>query len=432
MNCSLNRGAAVALVGSFLLVGCGGSGTELPATGEANIPTGETVTALTLSGLVTDDPIVNADVMISVGNTEFSSSVPTGSLGEFQVRIDSQNPSALVKGTAYDAANGVRLTATLDTFEGCVELARNDVVNSVKITNITTAKQVLTERLALDGNVESFDEFVSLSSQVDATELLELASAIKIVVENLGGNTLPSGYADTLALARSIAAGTSTFESDVELLSPGILAQAQAKLLTDGHATLLFSADDAQGVYVSSENRYIYAMFGTGTALVDYFADQAFSTIPSWSITESGAIELRYFDVNDSRDTLTLLSSTDRSLQIVTDNSLGNQPRIASTVTKYGFGGAFAQAAVVGQFADPRNVNDRLTLQTDGVGFSTSGDQQTAFTWSIDEAGHLNIAWPNTGRTLELINLDDGASVLSITRFDGQFPQLTVGTWSSS
>ncbi len=415
--------------------GCGGSGSDA-ITGTNPVPD---ATKLTIEGLITDDPIVNARVMFNVGGQEFTGAVPTGSQGEFSVEIESQSADALVVGNAFDEAHGVYLSAVLGTFSGYRDQARNSVVNSVKITNITTAQQVLAERLALDGQIGSYDEFTQLLPQIDATELLELSALIKTVVEGINGSVLPSGFGNTLDLARAIADGSSTFAADLALQSPGTLEFALNKLLTDGHATVDFTATNAAGVYASVSDHYVYAIFDNGSALVEYFDDNAMVSTPSWNITEDGKLRINFFGFDRDSDSLTLLGSAENSLHIVTDLaglSSASVDRIASTVTKYEFAAGFDVADIVGTFADPHLSQNNLVFQAGGAGYSVNrndANTEAPFTWSVATDGRLNIDYTNSFKSEEIVAIQSGdqSRVLSIARFDGQFPTLSVADWGS-
>ncbi|NNF15147.1 MAG: hypothetical protein HKN70_00300 [Gammaproteobacteria bacterium] len=435
MNYSANPIGAMIAVAMLAVSGCSGGGSEVVST----LPQVDDSATLTLSGLVTDDPIVNADVSFMVGNREFPGGVPTGSRGEFQLQVVSDNPDDMVVGRAHDAANGVYLTAVLDTFEGCINRAVDNVVDNVKVTNITTAQQVLAERLALDGSIDGYAEYMELSEQIDAMELLELAASIKSVVENINGTVLPSGYENTLELARAIASGSSTFDSDVELLNPGTLAFARDKLLNDGHATVPFSGGDAPGVYASVGQNFVYAVFADGSAMVEQFDDTAIPGTPSWSITDSGSLQVNFVNFRRSADRLTIMGNADNLMHVVADEIDGAGAaagRDAATVKKYRFGPAFDAAGVPGTVADPYFVQDDLVFASDGTGVAqnrANPANQTSFAWSINAQGNLHLEFANSMRSVEFVNLvdSDATTVLSITRYDNQYPALAVNTWGS-
>jgi hypothetical protein len=64
-------------------------------------------------------------------------------------------------------------------------------VAGLSITNVTTAHYVLALRCDLGRDFDDLDEVESVAPSVDSGELLELAAAIKTVVENRDGVALP-------------------------------------------------------------------------------------------------------------------------------------------------------------------------------------------------------------------------------------------------
>ncbi len=433
MKHAMRLTTTLASAGLLFAAGCGG-GT--PSTKDPIVDAPLPEDAVTLSGIVTDNPIVNASVMMSVAGNDFMAGVPTGSRGDFSIRIESDDPLALVTAEAWDDVNGVRLSAVLDTFEGCQILARNGIVDDVLITNVTTAQKVLGERIAADGSIDSFDEFTEIADQIDADELLELAAALKVVIENIDGNTLPSGYADTVALARDIAAGTSTFLADIETATPGALDTARELLLTDGNATVPVRPESAAGVYLSDDFRFVYALFDNGTALADFFQDFLVPGVPSWAIDELGRINVTFYGFNRAGDSLSVLGRVGDMLHIVADfDGLGDPTGqlVASNVRKYDFGGTFDSAAVVGAWFDPATPSTQWVFEASGDGYRVDAGtlvRSDAFTWSITADGRLRVEYAEFDEVLEIVLLDafeDGVQqVLNVSRFASQWSTLSV------
>lgn len=403
-----------------------------PSDAPSAVTPGPTADKLTLSGVVTDNPIVNASVMVRVGTSEFAGAPATGSNGEFTLEIESQDGAALVTAEAEDAVNGVKLSAILDTFDGCRALARNGVVDGVKVTNVTTAQQVLAERLATDGSVDSFDEYAELAAQIDGDELFELAAALKVVIENVQGNVLPAGVTDTVELARAIAAGESSFLADLATLSPGALDEARNKLLTDGHATLPFEPVSAPGVYVSTTGSYAYAVFDNGTALADFFDDNPVPNTPSWALNDLGQIVVTYYGWSRQSDALSAIGQVDDVVHVVagaTDLNGEAGATTAGTVVKYGFGAAFDATDVAGTWADPMDEVSHWVFQADGSGYrlnSITDVQSDAFDWTVNAAGSVEMHFAESAEQMEITRLAADDMVLTVNRIGGQWAALNV------
>lgn len=414
-----------------LLSACGGGASDAPRATPDPVPSSK----ITLSGVVTDNPIVNASVMVRVADTAFSDAPPTGSNGEFQLDITSEKPDALVAAEALDAVNGVKLTAILDTYANFTAQARNGVVDGVKITNVTTAAQVLAEQLAADGSVDTLAEYRSLIEQIDSQTLFELSAAIKVVVENIDGNVLPSGVADTAELARLIAAGDSTFFSDLAEASPEALAEARAKLLSDGNATLPFDVVSAPGVYSALEESFTYAVFENGTALVDYGDDSSVPGTPAWSLNDNGQIDIRFFGFERSTDRISAIGQVEDVMHIVTEADFGNAQVVeAASVQKVGFGRAFTDAEVPGSWIDGSMETSRWVFEGSGLGHrlnTTTQTQEDVFSWSVTADGRISLAFDQSDETMQFKRVDSGNDdVLVIRRFAGQFALLSFSTLS--
>ncbi|MEM9383852.1 MAG: carboxypeptidase-like regulatory domain-containing protein [Pseudomonadota bacterium] len=223
---------------------------------------------VTVSGVVTDAPIANAIVTLTVDGQQFEAPTPTDANGAYTVEISSTDPDALVLCEAVDPNGAARFTALLDDFEGFQEAANEEgVVEAVDITNVTTAQFVLATQLTDDGQIDDLDELETAAEMVDADELLELSAAIKVVVEAIEGVTLPEGIDDTQALAEAIAEGTTTFVEDLEVTNPGTLDEAVDLVLTDGNATVAWTEETVPGVYMPSDDDSVFVFFAGGQGL---------------------------------------------------------------------------------------------------------------------------------------------------------------------
>ena len=411
-----------------LLFGCGGGASDAPQVQPASTASSK----ITLSGVVTDNPIVNASIMVRVANNAFDDAPPTGSNGEFSVDISSDTPDALVTAEALDAVNGVMLSAVLETYSNYTSQARNGVVQGVKITNVTTALQVLAERIANDGSVDSFAEYQALVEQIDGEELFELAAAIKVVVENIDGNVLPAGINNTAELARLIASGNSSFLSDLAIASPTALVEARGKLLTDGNATLPFGPTSATGVYVATDSSYIYAVFPNGSALVDNLDDNVVPGVPSWSLNERGQIVVRFFGFERQTDALSAIGQAGNVLQVVRQSDFGNEQATNATgVFKHNFGDAFDASNVPGVWIDGTMETSRWVFDAAGTGHRLNTQtqiQSDAFVWNVTTDGRINMQFDGTEESMQFSRLSGVDQVLQVSLFNGQYAYLNVST----
>ncbi|MEO0971517.1 MAG: hypothetical protein AAFX85_00365 [Pseudomonadota bacterium] len=225
----------------------------------------DTGVSITVNGVVTDAPIANAVVTLTVNGQSFEAPVPTDAEGRYSVDITSDDPEALVLCEAVDPNGAARFTALLDNFEGFQESAdENGEVQDVDITNVTTAQFVLAQQLAEDGQIDDLEELESVSEMVDTEDLLELSAAIKVVVEAIDGVVLPDGIDDTQALAEAIVNDETTFIEDLETTNPGTLEDAVDLVLTDGNATTEWTEDFVPGVYQPLDDDQFFVFLAGG------------------------------------------------------------------------------------------------------------------------------------------------------------------------
>ncbi len=406
------------VLGALLgLTGCGSSGSDTTSdTGSQTPPPpppsgGETIT---VTGKVTDMPIPNATVMLTVDGQVFQAPLSTDADGNFEVDIESDDPDALVLMEAFDP-NGVRFTALLDTFGGFQEEADADGrVADKDITNVTTAHYVLATRAAADGSIDDADELTDTAASVDANAVLELSAAIKLVVENIEGVALPAEYSDTQELAEAIVDGTSSFIDDVETTNPGALNDAVDLVLTDGNATIEWETDDVPGVYMHQDGFSLHAMFADGTGFASSYDRDAVHSF-QWSINAAGKLEIMYFDGTVERDVVTLLSDTDDVITVMVEE-MGPGDEVLSenpgTALRYDFEDGFTNDNVAGSYSTMGEPGRLHVMLEDHNGYTldlVTGAQDDAFTWEVSSEGTLWIVDAADGATSQARVLDGAA-----------------------
>lgn len=369
---------------------------------------------LTVSGFVTDMPIANATVVLTVNGQEFTAANPTGADGSYTVDIETTDTDALVECVAFDPNGPARFTALLNSFAGLQEDADVDgIIDDANITNITTAQQLLAESLAADGSIDDLAELQALAEQVDPDELLELAAAIKVVVDGLQGTVLPEEFTDVLELAQAIVDGTTTFVEDIETTNPGIIDAAIAQVVSDGFATVPFDAESMPGVYIDTSGTQITVLMedGSGYLAEDELDGQVIDDI-TWSLTETGALEIAFTGTEDT-DTIVLLTDAAGVQTVYVTSVEEGQEQEPGTfsVVRVGFDPAgFDTASATGSYRDPDTDDEDsetefTVLVTGGSGYEidiATGVQDGFFTWVVNADAELVITdddLPDIGET---------------------------------
>ncbi|MFK8015977.1 MAG: hypothetical protein AB8G17_11125 [Gammaproteobacteria bacterium] len=439
MNCSSKLCIALSFAG---LVGCGGGGSDatsaVTSTSSATPP--PVTSKLTITGAVTDDPIDSAIVSFRVGDREFEASRSSDVSGGFSVDIEYDSLDDIVYGRALRNASGIHFLGDVMTVGDLLDRSTDGTVTGTRITNVTTAKFVLTRHSTDDGSIDSYDEFMQASRGVDPEALLNVGAAIKAVVEAIDGTTLPNDIDTTLDLAEGIVDGSSTFIDDLNVTSPGTLGTAIEKLLSDGFATEDFDEELVPGVYMSTTSLRTYALFEDGSGLLNSFDDSGIQRLSSWAVNSDGDLELTHASRDAKRDILQRLSASGESISI-------NQKRVdtqdeAVTVDVanfdlYRFEGQFDATTAVGSYSNTNGTGLDFVLNAGGTGYfaHSNGTVVGDLTWLVSGDGRLVL---DIGRgqitTLSMLRSDDGElRVLSQDSVTGGFVQnIVIQTFSQS
>jgi hypothetical protein len=369
--------------------------------GGANPPPDDTGETVVVSGVVTDMPIPNATVVITVDGESFEAPLPTDANGAYTVEIESSNPDAMVLCEAYDPAGVARFSAMLNNFAGFQALAdETGAVEGADITNVTTAQFVLASRLTDDGEIDDLDELQTVSEMVDTEELLELSAAIKVIVDGIDSVVLPEGVADTQALAEAIASGESDFIEQLALTNPGTLEEAIDRVINDGNATTEWTAAEVPGVYVPSDGFSLLVFLEGGVGLEQDFGDESAGAGEfQWSINEQGQLRLDFEGPGGVVETelVTLLTVAGNVISVAVDTvGVEDDGRGTDTAVRFRFDAdGFDPATVQGTYVSTSSdEGEASVLLADGTGYDfdlANGIQQGTFTWTIDNAGVISV-----------------------------------------
>ncbi|MCE4558098.1 Ig-like domain-containing protein [Roseateles cellulosilyticus] len=163
--------------------------------------------ALTLNGRVTDGPIANAAVKVSVGSQSFSATADAS--GKYSVAIKTSQPGDFVTLTAAGAGAQAQLvlTSLVGEARSLAAAARDGKLAAeqkagLDVTHVTAAQAGL---ISQAGTVPKTDAELATALQgLSPQTVLDTAAAVKLVVD--GGTALPTGVADTRELLNSSSA----------------------------------------------------------------------------------------------------------------------------------------------------------------------------------------------------------------------------------
>lgn len=275
----------------------------------------------TLAGRVHDAPLAGASVVATVGATVLAP-VVTAADGSYRVTVRSADPSAFVslQATGAGAQSTVVLKSLLGELRELAPLAAAAASAAsgtptltvamwpaADVTHISTATAALAQ-IALGKPVASAADLASVQGRFNGDQVIDVATAIKLVADN--GVALPAGSATTLALAGDAAAVASLLVAqsaadpvayvaaqqsvlgDIELAAPPPLPTAanpsRTVLIVTGRGAASIEAErivlnlDKTASYVGSEVRIgtwsssgaeVTVMFATAIASVAYSND---------------------------------------------------------------------------------------------------------------------------------------------------------------
>ncbi|HEA15083.1 MAG TPA: hypothetical protein ENH88_01250 [Pseudoalteromonas prydzensis] len=218
------------------------------------------VSNVTITGLVTDEPIANAELEIVVGGESFQ--VQANDSGRYTavLNIDESSTKKLVrvKAKGLDALNpGVEFVSQLSSVEKLLAQAGEDnTLDSndnfgVNITNVTTAEFALLTRDGTEPTSE--EELNSALLNVDADEKIQLATLIKIVVDN-PEYSLPEGVNSTLELVANEQVAKQ-FEEEVIEKDPEIIEKTKKEIKEDDDL-VTGATGTLEGNYIINSPRY--------------------------------------------------------------------------------------------------------------------------------------------------------------------------------
>ncbi|MEJ6004693.1 Ig-like domain-containing protein [Paucibacter sp. AS339] len=160
--------------------------------------------ALLLKGVVSDGPIANAVVTANVGSKTFTATADAQGAYSLPVQTDSLSDSVQLSASGVGTQSAVKLTSLLGDMAALGKLADKDgqlspaQASSTQVTHYSTALAALVKENNGSQAPSTLAKLEELSAAVSGDRLIELATAIKLVVDK--GVALPAGVADTAAL----------------------------------------------------------------------------------------------------------------------------------------------------------------------------------------------------------------------------------------
>ena len=181
-----------------------GAGISAPATVKVAVQA-----RMTLTGTVADAPLPQAPVTVAVGAGSFTTTTDADGRYRLAVTADAQSDVVRIEAAGTGAQSAVRLVSYPGT-AGAVAAAVDDagVVDAARsaglnVSHLSTAVAALLSR-GPDGGPTSGAALDLALATVDPDAVAAVATALYLVID--GGEPLPTGMADSWALARDASA----------------------------------------------------------------------------------------------------------------------------------------------------------------------------------------------------------------------------------
>lgn len=458
------------------LAGCGGDddgGSPTPPTPPPTsnpdptppTPPQPTLSRLKLTGTVTDAPIANAVVTATIGEETFTANADAN--GNYSLDLEVEEDAAdgfiTLSARGVGSQSYVEFTSLVGTFSSLQTQAGDDETLSntenfaTQITNVSTAQAVLLQEANGGSPVTSAALLSSLSATLNSQEVLDLATAIKLLVDDADNYPMPDGETSLLALMANTASREQFVDTTYDQ-NPTVFANAQTAIVTDTTLTRPVSSDslpasltaimlstdaDFSFNYFNRVNAYTFNADGTGTASAGSWNTDTTWTIsgssveiayasavsvPSWDVVECQTT-IRQVEASYSSDGVKLTLLNDRTLAITETShvSYPNLPGDCSNLQAHDVTTTVARTILADddfQQIDAAELQgstqslyvydavsgitaDIADLNADGTGSTWAFGKQ--FTWELDETGRIvNVTFSDgtAGRFRSLRDVD--------------------------
>jgi hypothetical protein len=232
--------AALSTLFLSTLAACGGGG----GGGGSSPPPPVTTSHLAITGTVTDGPIASAVVTATVSGQTFTANADANGSYRLELSLPETATGGFVTLTAKGVGSQsyVEFTSLAGTFQTLKTQAGSDEVLSsgenfaTQITNVSTALAVLLQQANGGQAINSQTLLETLSVRLSSPDLLDLATAIKLLVDEADDYPMPAGYTSLQALLANTAA-RERLVADVFEEDPSIFRSTQTAIAGDATLT---------------------------------------------------------------------------------------------------------------------------------------------------------------------------------------------------
>jgi hypothetical protein len=369
--------------------------------------------ALTLKGVVTDGPIANAVVTAKVGTQSFTTTADAQGAYSLTVQTGTPTDAVSLAATGVGTQANVKLNAVLGDLASLYRQANQGVLAGTGITHYSTALAALLTEANANQAPTTVAQVASLGRSLSTDRLVDLATAIKLVVDK--GVALPSGVADTAALVQDpgSSAALKAFLAQQQASNATVLAATRDEVLAaDGVPGQAFAPTAA------TQRLYYITQLGTlGAAQVNFQPDGTGRlTMPDFSVTGRWSFDAAKGDVVFTLDTprsLTgFLNDAGQQYQIRSDTDVYRFKQLAGDTAS---GSALMQVRSTTEILDGPRKGEKQTTWSNALWRFTTPAQMPAFKAAEFSAGMKFGGMTPLGDYGQPANTRSGADILELT-----------------
>ncbi|MHC9511758.1 PKD domain-containing protein [Kangiella sp. M94] len=414
---------------------------------------------VTLQGVVTDEPIANAQVSVAVAGTTYTTTADTDGNYTLEIGVDEDQEISeavvIVSAEGVDEQSYVHLKSVVGSFGSILEQAGDDNIltaeenNGVDVTHISTA---ILGQLKYRNENElplTLSELEAAALKLDGTAVLGMAASIKFLVDYSSTNqeaVLPEGVSNTWELVSNVENYRTFYGTDWSVETENTFADIQNEIFTSQDLITAYQATpefyihttgdlakltgyydfdtSEQATYIYSEYPHQGQWLNTGAELeVVLLTDVVVSTVSVYRGSGYVSQEKSY----DSKKLRLLKSFTNIDIVIETTNGTyhyPNNPEIADeSFVEHGIAVMtkklipLSEDDVVGQLMLPLRadfLNYTEERVTNNYGILTNDIKHDASSFELTPSGMVYNSMPQLGDGVWTLN-EDGTLTLTLS-----------------
>lgn len=247
---------------------------------------------LSIEGIATDSPLIEADIKAVIGEQEFTSKTTSDGYYTLDLALDDDadmSQLVVLEAQGKDDQQAALLQSKLMSFASLLNRAGDDGILTsnedfaVNITNFTTAKSALLARQNAYSGISTEQDLIRLMNELNAEELVQFATAIKVILDHSEG-TAELGLPDGVENVFELALDSQKMSKFINLIKQRVeFKESRAEMLFDANVVDKTETSSFSAFYFNRNNfnfKPIIELDNNGTG---YYSDELGRTSFQWS-----------------------------------------------------------------------------------------------------------------------------------------------------